>query len=79
MAQYVLETTRSSYMLAAKYVSCCHHGMSFVDVPSQVYGCFMLTWHSYAQYNRVERLPALHYSVDLIFFSFEIMGLIVEL
>ena len=27
----------------------------------------------------VERLPALHYSVDFIFLSFEIMGLIVEL
>ena len=27
----------------------------------------------------VERLPALHYSVDFIFLSFEIMGFIVEL
>ena len=27
----------------------------------------------------VERLPALHYSVDFIFFSFGIMGFIVEL
>ena len=27
----------------------------------------------------VERLPALHYSVDLIFLSFGIMGFIVEL
>ena len=27
----------------------------------------------------VERLPALHYSVDFIFLSFGIMGLIVEL
>ena len=27
----------------------------------------------------VERLPALHYSVDLIFFSFGNMGIIVEL
>ena len=27
----------------------------------------------------VERLPALHYSVDFIFLSFEIMGLIKEL
>ena len=27
----------------------------------------------------VERLPALHYSVDLIFFSFGIMGFIMEL
>ena len=27
----------------------------------------------------VERLPALHYSVDLIFLSFRIMGFIVEL
>ena len=26
----------------------------------------------------VERLPALHYSVDFIFFSFGIMGFIVE-
>ena len=22
----------------------CHHGMSFEDFPSQVYGIFMLTW-----------------------------------
>ena len=33
-------------------------------------------WDSVAA---VERLPALHYSVDFIFLSFEIMGFIVEL
>ena len=33
-------------------------------------------WHCVAA---VERLPALHYSVDFIFLSFGIMGFIVEL
>ena len=39
-------------------------------------GAQMLYWDCVAA---VERLPALHYSVDFIFLSFGIMGSIVEL
>ena len=40
------------------------------------YTGFTGDWECVAQ---VERLPALHYSVDFIFLSFGIMGFIVEL
>ena len=50
MVRFMLETTRSSYMLNMLVV--CHHGMSFEDFLSQVFGSFMLTWQPYVQYNR---------------------------
>ena len=44
-------------------------------------GHFSVYWTKckFIRYSAVERLHALHYSVDFIFLSFGIMGFIVEL
>ena len=62
----------------ASFVVCCSRGWRFKGYPFKNIFDFTTAgdWDCVAA---VERLPALHYSVDFIFLSFGIMGSIVEL
>ena len=63
------------YQLLWGNVSTWHRCKGYAINVVQIFASYLDAHHLQA----VERLPALHYSVDFIFLSFGVMGFIVEL